>query len=63
MTEAQRQIFQIYPIMSNDISKFVIVCNFYILLIKEKQRQIWMNIKAIKIFKQANTFVNYFKRH
>ena len=60
MTEAQRQIFQIYPIMSNDISKFVIVCNFCVFLIREKQTQ---NIKAIKIFKQAITFVNYFKRH
>ena len=60
MTEAQRQIFQIYPIMSNDISKFVIVCNFCVFLIREKQTQ---NIKAIKIFKQASTFVNYFKRH
>ena len=60
MTEAQRQIFQIYPIMSNDIGKFVIVCNFCLFLIREKQTQ---NIKAIKIFKQAITFVNYFKRH
>ena len=60
MTEAQRQIFQIYPIMSNDISKFVIVCNFCLFLIREKQTQY---IKAIKIFKQARTFVNYFKRH
>ena len=60
MTEAQRQIFQIYPIMSNDIGKFVIVCNFCVFLIREKQTQ---NIKAIKIFKQASTFVNYFKRH
>ena len=60
MTEAQRQIFQIYPIMSNDIGKFVIVCNFCLFLIREKQTQ---NIKAIKIFKQASTFVNYFKRH
>ena len=60
MTEAQRQIFQIYPIMSNDIGKFVIVYNFCLFLIREKQTQ---NIKAIKIFKQAITFVNYFKRH
>ena len=60
MTEAQRQIFQIYPIMSNDIGKFVIVYNFCLFLIREKQTQ---NIKAIKIFKQASTFVNYFKRH
>ena len=61
MTEAQRQIFHIYPIMSNDISKFVIVCNFCLFfLIREKQIQ---NIKAIKIFKQASTFVIYFKRH